>query len=215
MKGSVAFSVIFCAVFLFLGSHPAAAGEAGAADLSKKADTLIRIRDDVMERLRQVQEISVLMGKKRELYEKEIRQDLGQARGMTYEAAMMNGRIANNIDLIQRIHGHAAQLFAHSAQLQELLGEVEFVLKETEDALRVQKTLSVANLPDLMKRIEMAVSIHESVAGRRLLPATQMPVMDRKKVWEMTAGKREAGPKRQMHEPPVTGKVLSPKHPGP
>lgn len=187
---------MICAVLFFLGVCSTVAAEGEVTNLPRKIETLIRIRDDGMERLRQVREIRHRLGEKRELYEKEIRRALARAGVVAYEAAMADGRISNNIDLIQRILGHDGQLGAYGAQLEELLGEVEFVLKEAEDAFRVQKTLSVANLPDLMGRIERSVSVHRSVTGRRLLPAGETPVVDRKKIWQMVTENSENAPKR-------------------
>ena len=197
MKADVCHRVLFCLLFVWLWACTPCRAEGVEGDLSQKADVLGRIREDVLTNLRKVQEITTLMGHQRELFEKEIREAAAYGAAISFETAMTDSRISSNLDLLQRIHGYGAQLSVRALELQDLLAEVEFVLKETEDALRVQKALSVSNLSGLVTRIDRDVSMHPAVVGRRLLPANEMPVVDKKKIWELImGGKTETDAKR-------------------
>ena len=154
------FIILYMVIGVFIGT-PLVASELGHANnaemLERKVDVLINLHSEIADRINTARSIRTELMGRNELFVDEIQKAAIKMKYTTYNAAIVDHRIRNNLTLIQMIKGFVDVIDVKILSYQHGLSRLQYFINRSEDELKMYRALGGLDLAQLLKDINQVI----------------------------------------------------------
>ena len=186
-KRNANFIILFLIIGIFIGT-PIDASELGHADnaemIERKVDVLIHLHAEIADRINTARSIRTELMRRNQLYVDEIQKTAIKMKYTSYNAAIVNHRIRNNLTLIQMIKGFSDVIDEKILSYQHGLSRLQYFINRSEDELKMYRALGRLDLALLLKDVNQVITDCKTEISVDLVELDKIDVRASESIWQ-------------------------------
>ena len=176
----------FCFLFagVFLWPQNTWGGVAGEQVIAQRIEALIQLQAELTGRLNSARSIRADLMTQDRAFVQEIMAAREYLSETTYDAAIANHRIRNNLKLVQLVTGYCCALDERIATCRHGLVKLKYLINRAEDELKLHKALNSFDPADLLNQIEQAIAEYKAEIKSDLIESGKMVIRSCESIWQ-------------------------------
>lgn len=169
-------------------THSAVTVKCKGSKLCDKLEDLVGLRQKLSAKKEEINKLIKEYSASIKQLEDEIRTEKRNKRINSYDQAKNNQRISYDLALIQRKGAYISKLEEILPKLDNGANELEFLQRQTEDDIKMEKVLGEKEIEKLAEKIEKTIAKYLPEAGELAISVDENKLESPRKIWERIAG---------------------------
>ena len=184
---SANFIILYLIIGVLIGT-PTFASELDHADnaeiIERKVDVLIQLHAEIADRINTARSIRTELTRRKQLFVDEIQKAAIEMKYTSYNAAIVNQRIRNNLTLIQMIKGFSDVIDEKILSYQHGLSRLQYFINRSEDELKMYRALGRLDLAQLLNDINQVITECKTEINVDLVELNKIDVCSSESIWQ-------------------------------
>ena len=181
------FIILYMLIGVFIGTPLVASGLSHADNaemLERKVDVLINLHAEIADRINTARSIRTELMGRNELFVDEIQKSALKMKYTSYNAAIVDHRIRNNLTLIQMIKGFSDVIDTKILSYQHGLSRLQYFISRSEDELKLYRALGRLDLDQLLQDINRVITECKTEIKVDLVELNKIDVQASESIWQ-------------------------------
>ena len=184
---------VLCFVIPLVLAGNVFAGNSKSLELRNKLRHIQYLREGLSNRHREASELTENLKARMEKFRSEIRTERKRSGIKTFEEALRNPRVDYNIKLIQQILAYNSKLDEKIRYLKMGNDELEFLVAQADDTLRIFGTLNDMEIDELLDQLNQTSQKYQPEAKKLIIIMENCTRIPAENIWNgIVKGKQES-----------------------